>query len=840
MQIQFLDGIDIQVLDGTGKGIRVPRWKAELAKKMYDKRMSHEAERGRWLSLATRGMTNKVGEEAKSVAGGYDFAGFKGDGSASDDEMLRAHLERTKRVVDAAPAFVSAYGNARQLSGMLGYVLDRWDTADREAAIDGMAELETALQEKGAINLNVAGDYDEPTAEDMTVVDNYNYEELQGLAGLGATEVRTKIRTQRKGGLFNAIKRAHGNSKLTSEAKEVVAANPALTKVKGRLRSNLGKMRKRVVKQVSDGEEVRQITTTVTPQAVNGLGGVDEDTEKLMRGDDLEYMVSGESPEDAYLHYLTRTRDVAEAHPDYFDSEAERRIVVDACNRLIGVWGDERMRQSVLEGLPSEIDEYGGALGGRLRNKLKKAIKKVGKALKTAVNPIAATKAAVKVTKKVTKAIVKGFKKIGKAIAKVAKKVWKFVVRFNPLTLLIRGGIMAVCRLNMFKIANKCYPGSLDKETAMKELGISEAEWETYNKCYGHLKNAYTKLGGKESKLKSCLKKGSKKKWSGVEYPTADEIKKASATADDPETQTELNEDRAELAKQGELIEDGSVSAESAPTAVKEETEVIENERTAKDATPIRETGEDGGKVLTTVPKGGKVLVDEAQGDSTWIAATYGEHTGWMKRGDLAGLHGIDTESTIVYGLGELYDEGYFSGLGDPATGTAIASAMTTIAAIIAKIKSVMSKAKTVVDTAKNVKDSVKDTVKAVKDKDWAGAANAAMNTMATASSIRTGEPSESIRAMQDTVKSATQEFSYNDGGTAETEAAQDVRATQTGTQTGTQTAQGGQRTAQTSSQTTTQTAQPQAAGNGSKKWLIVGGLAAVGLIGVAIIMKRK
>ena len=83
-------------------------------------------------------------------------------------------------------------------------------------------------------------------------------------------------------------------------------------------------------------------------------------------------------------------------------------------------------------------------MNGRLRKKLRKAFKKIGSAVKKAV-------------KKVGQAVKKGMKKLGKAVKKVAKKVWKFLVRFNPVTFLIRAGILGACRLNMFKLAKQMH-----------------------------------------------------------------------------------------------------------------------------------------------------------------------------------------------------------------------------------------------------------------------------------------------------------------------------------------------------------------------------------------------
>ncbi len=736
----------------------MPRWRARLANKLLAGISERDAERGRWLDMATRGITNRLCEEAEAVAGGYDFAGFAGNGGVDDDEMIRMHLLRTKRVVDASPQMVSAYGNARQLSGMLGYVLDRWDTAEREDAIEQMADLELSEQSRGAIDLNVAGDYEEPTGEDATVVDNYDLEELRGTEIKSVADgMKVGVRLKRKGGLFNALRKVHGNSRLTQDAKDVVASNPVTQKISGRVRSAVAKQRIRKRKNVGtqDGEVKQIVQAVASVGGLSGLGGVDVDTDtaKLLNGEDLEYMVSGADPVEAYRTYIRRTYDVAMAHPEYFETTQEQKYVLQACNAILSSWDDERLRDKVFEDLLSGLDEDNGPLEGKLRKKLKKAVKKIGSGIKKAV------KTTGKAVKKAVKAVGKGLKKVGKAIAKVAKKVWKFLVRFNPLTLLIRAGIMAICRLNMFKIAKKCYPGSLTESEAKSKLGIDKADWETYKKCYDKLSSAYTKLGGKESKLRSCLEKGSKKSWSGVEYPTSEGIKQMASSADDPETQKEMDAEKAELAKQGTLTEDKTMSAESAPKVERKEVEVIENERTAKNATPIRETGESAGKVLATVPKGTKVLVDTKQGDATWVAATYMTHTGWVRKEDLAGIGGMDAESTLVMGLGGLYDEGCFSGLGDPATGTAITAATGVITTILGAIKTIMDKAqkaKEVVDKTKDVIKTGKGIVDSVRNKDYGGAVAQAGQMMTTTSDVVAQTPLRNTQATQGMSRLAT------------------------------------------------------------------------------------
>ena len=917
MDIQLLDGIDIQLLDGA-QGQDDPR--ISLALGLVERQMRQDAARSRFITRASGGFTNEVGDDADTVAAGYDFAGFAGDGGVADDEMTRQYLLRTKSVVDSCPGMVAAYQDPAELSGMIGYVLDKWDTPEREEAIEQMADREERLIGAGLVNANIAGDYDDPTAEDYTVVDNYDYDTMAGLEdsaldedttsdgfeveyvnGLNGTQKKklkkisgalraqkanaatvAKAKTRKsKGGLFAALKKMSGNSKLTTEAKDIVAANPATRKLKGRLRKAVGQMRRTRKRTVKAGDTVKTVKST-TATSVSGLGDIgetDPQVEALLTGRDMEYMVSGANPMEAYKTYLTRTRDVSASRPDLFDSPEEQTATVAACDAMLRAWGNKALLDAVLTRMEADgsVDGLGGDEDGPLNGRLRKRLKKLASKVKKAVKKVGTA------VKKAVKAVGKGFKKLGKAIAKVAKKVWKFIVRFNPLTLLIRAGILAVCRLNMFKIANKTYPGSLDKATALKK-GISEEEWKKSNESYGHLKKAYTAIGGKESKLKKCLEKGCKKKWSGVEYPESkadiEAAKKTAQKTNDPETQQDVNEAKAEMAKQG-AKEDKNAPTNVATETRKVQVEVIENERTAKNATPIRETGENGGKVLATVPKGAKVLVDTKQGDATWIAATWGTKSGWMLKSQLAGIGDDDAESMLVYGLGEIYDTyGETQGLGDPATGTSVAAAMSTITAILAKIKKIFGKAKEVVDKVKDVKDKVKsgvENIKAVK-----AATQAVKDVKNTVDTVKSGvravkddivDPAkQAVQAVKnvkntvDTVKSGVQAVKSTTVGPAKqaVQAVKNVKNTVDTVKIGKQavkdttvgpanqvvqaaqnvasTARGAETTAASYATQAQQAAQQQTAQtktSSAKKW-IIGGMVAAALGGLVYLITRK
>ncbi len=716
MDIQYLDGIDIQYLDGTNAANEVVLDRINgLARRRADHRVAT-------IQALTRGLTNTIAAQAEDIANGNDFRGFNGDGSVADEEMIRTHLMRTKEVADAAPSMVATYGNPQTLSNMIGYVLNRWDTPEREEAIDYMIAEEKKLEGLGRIDTNADTQRGELTAEAYYDVDSYMY-------GLGAA----------KNTFFTSVKRALKPT-LTTEAQDIVASNPALQRIRAERRNAIAQAR-RAKGRANDAD-------------VRGLSGTDDnDIECLMNGTDLQYAFTNENPLTSIARYIQRTKRVAEQHPEYFDSAADSQAVANACSILLRSWENEKLRNAAFDSIIMACDDVNSELNGRLRKALKKAAKKIKSAAKKVGSAVKTA------AKKVATAVKKAVKKVGKAIAKVAKKVWKFIVRFNPLTLLIRAGILGFCRLNMFKVANKCYIGSLSKEEALKK-GATAAEWEKSNKAYGHLKNAYTKIGGKESKLKKVLEKGNKKKWNGTEYPTdGNSIKSAAQNvnaADNKEAQADMDYDETlkEYQKNG-YVSDSTISTDTATQQKKEEVTIIENERTAKVATKLYETDETTGKVLVTIPKAAKVLVDTAQTSGNFIAATYNGKNGWVTKNDLAGLGNCDAESVAVIGLGAIYDEYTTMGLGEPATATAVASASSVIASIMAKIKSIFGVAKNVVDkvkavasTAKKVANTAKNVANVVKDP------NAALKSAATKAADKiTNGAASNIKSAVNTAK---------------------------------------------------------------------------------------
>ncbi len=98
-------------------------------------------------------------------------------------------------------------------------------------------------------------------------------------------------------------------------------------------------------------------------------------------------------------------------------------------------------------------------------------------------------------------------KKIGKGVAKVTKKVGKAIVRYNPVTIAARSGLLLALKLNISKMSSKLKWAYATEQQAAKK-GISKAKWLASKKSLIDTEKLFEKLGGKKSALKNPITKG--------------------------------------------------------------------------------------------------------------------------------------------------------------------------------------------------------------------------------------------------------------------------------------------------------------------------------------------
>ncbi len=113
--------------------------------------------------------------------------------------------------------------------------------------------------------------------------------------------------------------------------------------------------------------------------------------------------------------------------------------------------------------------------------------------------------------KRIGRKIGKGIKKAAKKVGKVAKRVAKAIVRFNPLSIAIRNGLLAALRLNMFGIAKKLQYAYLPDQLASK-YNIDAKKLKDLKKRHRRVRKLFKGLQGREKNLRKAILKGAKQK----------------------------------------------------------------------------------------------------------------------------------------------------------------------------------------------------------------------------------------------------------------------------------------------------------------------------------------
>lgn len=275
--------------------------------------------------------------------------------------------------------------------------------------------------------------------------------------------------------------------------------------------------------------------------SMNGLGGIpiqilegiDGDTDNTIDGmsiellegydteSDLYHVLNGtdfdvegidgveKSEEDAVYQYLLRTRKVIASNPKLISAyTSKENEMLSMFDKAIAYYYTPQ-RDAVLEALAKYEDSmfasgkiYGLGLGDN--EQFEGFFKKVAK-----------------VVKKGAQAQLKIAKKIGKGVVKVAKVV---LVKFNPLFIAIRNGMLLMMKLNMFHMATKMKYGFLTEQQA-KDNNIDIENWKKAVTAKNKLMSIFTKMGGKEANMQKAILKGKNVK-AMMEVPKKDgEIK---------------------------------------------------------------------------------------------------------------------------------------------------------------------------------------------------------------------------------------------------------------------------------------------------------------------------
>lgn len=226
----------------------------------------------------------------------------------------------------------------------------------------------------------------------------------------------------------------------------------------------------------------------------------------IVSGIDFEETVNGfGNPDDATLNYLTRTRDFLLKNKDNKDKMSHIQNpdqFISMIDQAIKFWNTPE-RDKVLDKL-ADIEEKLAEKG---------FIKYDSEAIQglAELDEIIDEIEGLGRSKKRKGRFFRAIKSVGKKVGKVAKKVVKAIVKFNPLSIAIRGGLLAALRLNMFGIAKKLQYAYLPDELASK-YNIDPQKLADLKKRHAKVRKLFKGLQGKEDNLRKAILKGAKQK----------------------------------------------------------------------------------------------------------------------------------------------------------------------------------------------------------------------------------------------------------------------------------------------------------------------------------------
>lgn len=113
--------------------------------------------------------------------------------------------------------------------------------------------------------------------------------------------------------------------------------------------------------------------------------------------------------------------------------------------------------------------------------------------------------------KKTVKKVKEGAKKTVSKVKEGAKKVKDAVVRYNPITIAARNGLLLALSINFRNISRRLYI-ALMSQSELQSSGYTEADQVKMKKSYSKAENLFIKMGGKKENLRSTIIKGKNKK----------------------------------------------------------------------------------------------------------------------------------------------------------------------------------------------------------------------------------------------------------------------------------------------------------------------------------------
>lgn len=228
------------------------------------------------------------------------------------------------------------------------------------------------------------------------------------------------------------------------------------------------------------------------------LFGIDFDRVTELEG--LGQIASREEELGSIYNHLVRTRNVIRRRPHYIRQVEHPDTFLGMLDYAIGYWDTNKREEAldVLEQKENELNRLQGLDG--LADGYEDTGLYYGVDGLNGVNLLGKVRAKRGFFKKIKEVA----KKAGQGIKKIAKKL----IRFNPLTLTIRGGVLLAMKTNLFKMASHIKWGYLTEEEARKN-GFDLAEWQNSKNQLQKIEHMFvTVLQGKPDALKKSIISG--------------------------------------------------------------------------------------------------------------------------------------------------------------------------------------------------------------------------------------------------------------------------------------------------------------------------------------------
>lgn len=242
-------------------------------------------------------------------------------------------------------------------------------------------------------------------------------------------------------------------------------------------------------------------------ESLEGLGSVDDATIAHTIGTD--FLVGMKK------HFIN-TLKMLKAMPDSAMDESTRRFKTRV-EYLLHNFDDPERREKAFEHL-SKIEDLESGLSGlgnifkKAWNGVKSVVKSVGEGVSNAANWTAGK------VSDAAKGAWDGISNAGKWVGKAAGNAWegikdgakavgKFIVKFNPLFIAIRNGILLAMNINLFKMAERMGYGYWTEEEAQAK-GLDMDNYRKMKDKLDWLIKKFKQMQGKEENLKKAILKG--------------------------------------------------------------------------------------------------------------------------------------------------------------------------------------------------------------------------------------------------------------------------------------------------------------------------------------------